>query len=99
MSERSLVVHQEGVAAIEEAMTTASDSVHQHVTGLLDTVNAKTPAWTPETPSRVAQQEHELRLRDGLTRLTEALDHVRAAVAAYREDAREIEVENVAIVG
>jgi hypothetical protein len=45
------------------------------------------------------QRAYEQRLRDGLTRLTEALDQVKGAVAIYREDAREIEVENVAIVG
>lgn len=80
-------------------MTTASEAITDHVTGLLDAVNAQTPAWTEPTGSRVAQQDHERRLRDGLTRLTEALDSVRAEVASYREAAREIEVENVAIVG
>ena len=99
MSERSLVVHQGSLSAIEDAMATASDSIREHVTQLLDDVDARTPAWTPETPSRVAQQQHEQRLRDGLVRLTDALEQVRAAVATYREDAREIEVENVAIVG
>ena len=43
-------------------------------------------------------QEHQQKLRDGVKRLTDALDQVKAKVATYREDAREIEVENVAIV-
>lgn len=99
MSERSLVVHQAALEQIEEAMTVASAQITSHVTGLLDTVNAQTPAWSRDTPSRVAQQDYERRLREGLARLTEALDSVRSAVATYRDDAREIEVENVAIVG
>ncbi|HEX6150574.1 hypothetical protein [Nocardioides sp.] len=98
MTERSLVVHQAALSDIEEAMATASEAIHEQVTALLDEVDTKTPAWTEETPSRVAQRDYERRLRDGLTRLTEALDQVKGAVATYREDAREIEVENVAIV-
>ena len=49
--------------------------------------------------SRVAQQDYERRLREGLTRLTEALESVTSEIGTYREAAREIEVENVAIVG
>lgn len=40
--------------------------------------------------------EHQQKLRDGVTKLTEALDQARSRLATYREDAREI--ENVAIV-
>ncbi len=98
MTERSLVVHQGALSDIEDAMSTASTAITEQVTSLLDQVNTATPAWTGETPSRVAQQDYERRLREGLTRLTEALDEVKTAVATYREDAREIEVENVAIV-
>jgi len=36
--------------------------------------------------------------RDGIERLANALAEIRGKVASYREDAREIEVENVAIV-
>ena len=42
--------------------------------------------------------EHQQKLRAGIERLTEALDQVRSKLATYREDAREIEVENAAIV-
>ena len=34
----------------------------------------------------------------GVEKLTEALGQVKTKLATYREDAREIEVENVAIV-
>lgn len=80
-------------------MTTASTAITDHITGLLGEVNARTGNGSQETGSRGAQQDYGRRLREGLTRLTEALDSVRAAVATYREDTREIEVENVAIVG
>lgn len=99
MSERSLVVHQDALTQIEEAMAAASAAITAHVTGLLDSVDAQTPAWTHETPSRVAQQDYARRLREGVARLGEALDSVRAEVASYRSAARETEVENVAIVG
>ncbi|WP_248583527.1 hypothetical protein [Nocardioides sp. InS609-2] len=99
MSERGLVVHQGSLSDIETAMATATQAVTNHLISLLDTVNAQTPTWTYETPSRIAQQEQEQRLRDGITRLTDALDSIKAAVATYREDAQEIEIENVAIVG
>lgn len=99
MGERSLVVHQDALAEIENAMGAASDAIREQVTSLLDDVNAHTPAWLPQTPSRVAQQDHERRLREGLVRLTEALEQVRAAVADHRERSRETEVENVAVIG
>jgi hypothetical protein len=84
---------------MEEAMATATSAITDHLTSTLDLVNTQTAAWTEETPSRQAQRDYERRLREGLTRLTDALDDIKAAVATYREDAREIEVENVAIVG
>ena len=42
--------------------------------------------------------EHKANREAMLEKLTEALDQVRSKLATYREDAREIEVENVAIV-
>jgi hypothetical protein len=96
---RDLVFHEGSLTAIEQALETATTEIHDHVTGILDTVNAQTAAWTAETPSRQAQRDYEQRLRTGLDSLTEALDTVRAAVADHRERARDAEVENVAIVG
>ena len=65
---------------------------------LLEQVESLTPGWDESSESHAAHLEHQQRLRDGVKRLTEALDQVRSKVATYREDAREIEVENVAIV-
>jgi uncharacterized protein YukE len=96
---RGLVFHEAAFTQIEQALADATTRIQDHVTGILDTVNAQTAAWTAETPSRQAQREYEQRLRTGLTSLTEALDTVRTAVANHHERAREAEVENVAIVG
>ena len=46
----------------------------------------------------MAHLDYQQKLRDGVQKLTEALDQVKSKVATYRDDAREIEVENVAIV-
>jgi chromosome segregation ATPase len=99
VSERGLVVRQGSLSEMEEAMSTATTSITDHLTSTLDAVNAQTAAWTEETPSRQAQRDTERRLREGITQLTQALDDIKAAVATYRDDAREVEVENVAIVG
>ena len=99
MSERGLVVHQGSLTEMEEAMATATTAIIDHLTARHDQVNSLNAAWTEETPSRQAQRDYERRLREGITQLTDALDDIKAAVATYREDAREIEVENVAIVG
>ncbi|WP_162599787.1 hypothetical protein [Nocardioides solisilvae] len=99
MSERGLVVHQGSLTDMETALAEATTAIRDHLTGILDQVNAQTTAWTEETPSRVAQQAHEQRLRDGIEALTQALDSVRGAVATHRETAREAELENVALIG
>ena len=99
MTERGLVVRQGSLADIESAMTNATSDLTTHLTTLLDSVDTTMSGWTDETPSRVAQRDYERRLREGITRLTEALDAVTSAVASHREAAREAEVTNVAIVG
>jgi hypothetical protein len=43
-------------------------------------------------------REHQQKLRDGVEKLTEVLGRMKATLATYREDASEIEVENVATV-
>jgi len=96
---RGLVFHEGSLTQIETALSDATKNIQDHLTGVLDSVNAQTAAWTEETPSRQAQRDYERRLRDGITTLTEALETVRTAVADHRERAREAEVENVAIVG
>ena len=62
------------------------------------TVETLTPGWDETSESHMAHLEHQQKLRDGVEKLTEALDQVRSKLATHREDAREIEVENVAIV-
>ncbi len=98
MSERGLVVHQGALSSIETALADATTSITTRIEELLEQVESLTPGWDVTSESHLAHEEHQQKLRDGVAQLTEALDQVRSTLAAYREDAREIEVENVAIV-
>lgn len=98
MSERGLVVHQGSLSAIESALADATTSLRTQVDDLLEEVEKLTPGWDETSESHLAHLEHQQKLRDGIEKLTEALDQVRTRLATYREDARETEVENVAIV-
>ncbi len=98
MSERGLVVHQGSITAMETALADATTAITTQITDLLEQVETLTPGWDETSESHQAHLEHQQKLRDGVEKLTEALDQVRARLATYREDAREIEIENVAIV-
>jgi uncharacterized protein YukE len=98
MSERGLVVHQGSLSAIESALADATTSLRTQVDELLEQVEKLTPGWDETSESHLAHLEHQQKLRDGIEKLAEALDQVRTRLATYREDARETEVENVAIV-
>ena len=98
MSERGLVVHQGALSTMETALADATTAITTQISELLEQVETLTPGWDETSESHMAHLEHQQKLRDGVAKLTEALDQVRAKLATYREDAREIEVENVAIV-
>ena len=98
MSERGLVVHQGSLSSMESALGTATTAITTQITDLLEQVETLTPGWDETSDSHAAHLEHQQKLRDGIAKLTEALDQVKSKLATYREDAREIEVENVAIV-
>ena len=98
MSDRGLVVHQGYLSTLETALADATTRITTQIDALLERVESLTPGWDESSESHMAQLEHQQRLRDGVKRLTDALDQVKAKLATYREDAREIEVENVAIV-
>jgi uncharacterized protein YukE len=98
MSERGLVVHQGALSAMETALADATTAITQQIDGLLEEVERLTPSWEESSESHAAHLEHQGKLRDGIARLTDALDQVRQKVATHREDAREVEIENVAIV-
>lgn len=95
---RGLVVHQGSLSTLETALADATEQISTQIDDLLEQVESFTPGWDETSESHLAHLEHQQKLRDGVTRLTEALDQVRTKLATYREDAREIEVENVAIV-
>ena len=98
MSERGLVVHQGSLSTMETALADATTSITDQITTLLEEAERLTPGWDETSESHMAHLEHQQKLRDGVERLTDALDQVTSKLATYREDAREIEVENVAIV-
>jgi uncharacterized protein YukE len=98
MSERGLVVHQSALSSMESAMADATTSLTQQIDDLLQEAERLTPGWEESSESHAAHLEYQQKLRDGVKQLTDALDQVRQKLATYREDAREIEVENVAIV-
>ena len=98
MSTRGLVVHQGSLSTLETALADATTAITTQITDLLERVESLTPGWDETIESHLAHLEHQQKLRDGVQRLTEALDQVRTRLASHREDAREIEVENVAIV-
>jgi uncharacterized protein YukE len=98
MSDRGLVVHQGSLSTLETALADATIAITTQITELLDQVESLTPGWDESSESHMAQLAYQQKLRDGVQRLTDALDQIRSKVATYREDAREIEVENVAIV-
>ena len=98
MSERGLVVHQGSLSTMETALADATTSITDQITSLLEEAERLTPGWDETSESHMAHLEHQQKLRDGVKRLTDALDQVKSTLATFREDAREIEVENVAIV-
>jgi uncharacterized protein YukE len=98
MSERGLVVHQGSLSTIESALADATTTLTTQVDELLEQVEKLTPGWDETSESHLAHLEHQQKLRDGVEKLTQALDQVRTKLATYREDARATEVENVAIV-
>ena len=98
MSERGLVVHQGSLSSMESALADATTANTQQIDELLEEVERLTPSWEESSESHAAHLEHQQKLRDGVKQLTDALDQVKQKLATYREDAREIEVENVAIV-
>ncbi|WP_149204066.1 hypothetical protein [Actinotalea subterranea] len=99
MSEqRTLVVRQDSLSTMETAMTTAHDALVSQLADLLAAVDAEIVGWDPTTPSRIAELDYRRRLNAGIERLTAALEAIRVALADHREKARDIEVENVAIL-
>ena len=98
MSERGLVVHQDSLSTMETALADATTTITQQIDDLLKETEQLTPGWDETSDSHLAHLEHQRTLRDGAKSLTDALDQVKSKLATYREDAREIEVENVAIV-
>ena len=97
MSDRGLVVHQGALSSMETAMGEATTRITEQIDALLTQAESLTPGWDETSESHLAHLDYQQKLRDGVKSLTDALDQVKSQVATYREDAREIELENVAI--
>ena len=95
---RGLIVHQGSLSTLETALGDATTAITTQIDDLLQEAERLTPGWEESSESHAAHFEYQQKLRDGVKQLTDALDQVRQKLATYREDAREIEVENVAIV-
>lgn len=98
MSEVSLVVRQSSLSEMEAALTAAHDEIVEQIGSLLSQVDGRIQGWSPSTASRAAEMDYQRRLRDGVERLTAALEQVRAKLAEVREEAHATEVDNVALV-
>lgn len=100
MTDRILVVQQGALETIEASLRDATTTtITDFITQLTDTVNAQTAGWTEGTPSRVSQRATKQQLLDGVETLRAALTKVADEVGVQREACREMEVENVAIIG
>ena len=74
MSARGLVVHQEALAELEAALTTAGEALRTQFSDLMDEVNTLTPGWDSTSESYAAHREHQRKLMDGVVALTDQLD-------------------------
>ena len=93
------IVHQGSLSTLETALADATTAITTQIDELLEQVESLTPGWDESSESHMAQ----LAAPAAAPRRRPAADRgprpgARSKVATYREDAREIEVENVAIV-
>jgi hypothetical protein len=98
VSEPTLVVHQGSLEALEAAMTTAHDHLLAEVAAVRAQVRATLVAWSTATDSRQAQLEHDAALQRDVEAVAAALDGVRVALEQVRAEARQAEIDNVAIL-
>lgn len=98
MSAATLVVRHGDLESMEAAMTLAHDDLVEQIDTLRKDVAAQIVGWATDTESRQAQLKADADLAAGVRALAEALEKVRAALAAIREDAHDAEVRNVAIL-
>ncbi|AWB93597.1 hypothetical protein [Aeromicrobium chenweiae] len=97
-AEKSLVVEQGALADIGAALTSAHDEIARQVADALAKVDAETSAWSDATLSGAAHAQYQQKLRDGVERLTTALEKVRVALADVATSAHDTEVDNRAII-
>lgn len=97
-AQKSLVVEQGALADIGAALTAAHDEITTQLDDALTKVDAETAGWSVTSLSGAAHAEYQQKLRDGVERLTKALEKVRVALADVATSAHDIEVDNRAII-
>ena len=95
---RTLVVRFAELERMESELRTAHGALLEQVTSLFAGVDATIAGWQPGTASRDAHDRGQQRLQAGVERLAAALERVSSTLTELREQAREAEVRNVALV-
>jgi uncharacterized protein YukE len=98
MTEHSLVVQHGSLSDIDAALTAAHDDITSQIEDALSKVDSETAGWNRNTPSAAAHAQYQQKLRDGVERLTAALEKVRTALADVATSAHDTEVDNRAII-
>lgn len=98
MGDRTLVVRQGDLEALESALQSAHETLDARVRSLTDQVRPLLTGWNETTASRQAQVAFEHDLTESLEQVTASLATIRAKLAEVREDAHDTEVRCVAIL-
>ena len=99
MSDNSLVVKEASIEDLETTLKTAAGDLRTFFTDLMDDVDQITAGWSAETGSKQAADRAARRMIDASGRAAAVLETMATAVHNYGEEAHDIEVKNVAIVG
>lgn len=98
MGERTLVVRQGDLEALEAALQTAHDALGTEVTGVRDRIRPMLTLWAEQTGSRQAQMTFEADLLESMEEVRGALLTIKTKLGEVREDARQTEIRCVAIL-
>lgn len=83
---------------LEGGITTASNAIHAYVNDALNSIDSLYYDRSPQGAAAFAWSQSKDRLRTNLEELTGALDDVKLAVVAMREDATSRETDNLRLM-
>ncbi len=98
-SNNSLIVKEASIEDLETSLKQAAEDLRTFFTDLMDEVEQTTSGWSAETGSKQAADRAARRMIDASGRAVAVLETMATAVHNYGEEAHDIEVKNVAIVG